>query len=696
MAQEQFTIGIDIGGTFTDIVLVSAAGTVHMSKAATTPADPSEGVFDALERGARQLHTDLRGLLGMTVRITHGSTVATNALLTRSGARVGLITTRGFEDTPFIMRAIGRVDGLSEEEVRHVAWLTKPEPLVRRSLVRGVTERIDVRGEIVVPLQMADVERAIVELIDEHHVEALGVCLLNAWANPVHEEHIRKVVEARHPADRLYSVYSHRLARVAGEYARMNTVLVDCFVGPRVHTYLRRLETELRRRGFEGRFLIMQGNGGLTTRELCTPVATLQSGPAGGMLAAAYMAGVLGHRRVLTTDMGGTSFDVGVYADGYWQYAEEPVFNRFRILQPTMDVESVGAGGGTIARVNPEVGRLQVGPESAGADPAPACYGRGGTEPTVTDADVALGIIDPNYFLGGAQRLDHERATAALQRVAVPLGMGPVEAADGIHRIINAKMADLIRRQMIRSGYLPEEFVLYAFGGAGPVHAAGFARDLGIKMIYVFPSSPVFSAFGIAAADVRHTRMMTCRYPLPVDPARLNEPLAALEDELSDVMKREGFAPGDVVLRRFASVRFRRQAVGVDVELPWARFDSRTVHDLIALFGRKYEELYGTGAGNVEVGVEVGALRVDAIGPVPKPTLRPRPPAAEPPAAKGRRALYLEGRFEEAPVFEWTHLHPGHRIGGPAVVESEFTTVLVPPGAAGALDEHGNLVLQLM
>jgi N-methylhydantoinase A len=696
-AAEALTIGIDIGGTFTDVAMVSAAGAVYTTKAPTTPADPSRGVFDALERAAAQLGTDLAGLLAGSERITHGSTIATNALLTRSGARVGLITTRGFEDTPYIMRAIGRTDGVSEEEVRRVAWLTKPEPLVARGRVRGVAERIDVRGEVVAPLRVSDVERALDDLVETQQIEALAVCLLNAWANPAHEEQVRDLVDQRYDGQTLYCAYSHQLARVAGEYARMNTALVDAFVGPRVQRYLQTLEEDLRRRGFGGHFLLMQGNGGLTGREQCTPVATLQSGPAGGMLAAAHMSRVLGHPRVLTADMGGTSFDVGLVVEDYWRYAEEPVFDRFRILQPTIAVESIGAGGGTIARAEPVMDRLIVGPESAGADPGPASYASGGTEPTVTDADVVLGIVDPEYFLGGARRLDTARAQAAIaERVAAPLHFEPLAAAAGIQQIIDGKMADLIRRQMIRSGYLPEDFVLYAFGGAAAVHAGGFAADLGIRTIYVFPTSPVFSAFGIALADVRHTRVMTCQHPLPCDPERLNAPLEALERELLDVMEREGFPFERVRLHRYASLRFRRQAWGVEIELPWEHLDEARLTELIALFGQRYEELYGAGAGNVASGVEVSALRVDAEGLVPKPDLRP---AAEAPATaatpKGRRPVHLEGAFRDTPIYEWADLRPGQVVAGPGVIESEFTTVLVPPRASARLDAYGNVVLTL-
>ncbi len=410
---DTWTIGIDIGGTFTDVALISGSGAIHMSKAPTTPHDPADGVMDALARSAQNLQTSLPDLLRSTVRITHGSTIATNALLTRVGAKVGLITTRGFEDTPYIMRAIGRVDGLSGDDVRHVTYLTKPSPLVERSLIRGVPERMDSEGNAVIPLQLGAAKDAADDLIKNEGVEALAVCLLNAWVNPAHEQKILEYVESNY-GSMIYSSYSHRLARVAGEYARMNTVLADCFIGPKVKQYLIHLERKLRKAEFGGIFLLMQGNGGLASPDQCAPVATLQSGPAGGMLAASHMARLLGHQHVLTADMGGTSFDVGLYSDGYWRYASEPVFDRFRILQPIIEIESIGAGGGTIARTDTQLNRLIVGPQSAGADPGPACYGLGGTMPTVTDANVTLGILDPDYFLGGTNPLHPEKAEAVL------------------------------------------------------------------------------------------------------------------------------------------------------------------------------------------------------------------------------------------------------------------------------------------
>lgn len=691
----RLTIGVDVGGTFTDVAIIDGHGSVATSKAPTTPADPGQGVLAALESGAEQLETTLEDLLERTARIMHGSTIATNALLTRTGARVGLVTTAGFEDTPFIMRAIGRVDGVPEAELRHAAYLTKPEPLVPRALVQGVRERIDAWGNVVVPLQPEVVESAMRTLIEDGQVEAVAVCLLHSWVNPVHEDLVRQIVESRY-GDGLYLSCSHRLARRAGEYARTNTVLVDAFVGIRVGRYLDRLASELQARGFQGNLLLMQGNGGLASVHQCPPVATLQSGPTGGMLAAAHMAGALGHDRVLTADMGGTSFDVGLYTGGYWRYAEEPIFDRFRILQPTVEIESIGAGGGTVASVDETTGRLLVGPGSAGAEPGPVSYGTGGEDPTVTDADVVLGILDPDYFLAGKRRLDRDAADAAVEsKVGGPLGLGTIEAAAGMQQIVDSKMADLIRRQVVRSGHLPKDFVLYAFGGAAPVHAAGFARNLGIRTIYIFPTSPVFSAFGIALADIRHTRVLTCHHPVPGQAGALNDPLQALEDELRRVMAAEGFAGSQIGFRRFVSIRFRRQSSGVELELPWDRVGEERADQLATLFLNRYEELYGSGAGSREAGMEAYELRVDAIGPVPKPAVGETGTGLTSLHQKGKRDVFIDGGFVEAGVYDWSDLSPGTPLQGPALVEAEFTTVLVPGDARAEMDHLGNLVLRL-
>jgi N-methylhydantoinase A len=455
-AKRSYIIGVDTGGTFTDVVVLADTGEVWTAKASTTPDDFSRGVMDAVGEAAQVMGVDSSDLLGRTTLFKHGSTVATNALITRSGVKVGLITTRGFEDTTEIMRAIGRVDGLSDDEIKHVTWITKPEPFVPRERVFGVRERMDYQGNEIVPLNWDDVMEAIRRLIEDDKVEAIAVSLMHAWANPQHENEIRALTAEADPHRKVYWSFGSSLSQVAGEYARANTAILNSYLGPTVERYLKGLEAKLSSGGLKGPLLIMQGNGGVAHREHVSAIANLQSGPAGGMIASAYIAGLLGHKNVITTDMGGTSFDVGLITEGYWRYAQEPIVERFRMLQPIIDIESIGAGGGTIAQVEPETGRLLVGPRSAGASPGPVCYDAGGEQVTVTDADLALGIIDPNYFLGGRKSLNKDKALKVIEeKIARPLKLKVHEAAAGVHEIVNAKMSDLIRRQVVRTGYLP-------------------------------------------------------------------------------------------------------------------------------------------------------------------------------------------------------------------------------------------------
>jgi len=700
-AQQQFIVGVDTGGTFTDVVVMSGAGEIWTAKAPTTPDDFSRGVMDALEEAAKVVGIERGLLLGRTALFKHGSTVATNALITRSGVKVGFITTKGFEDTTEIMRAIGRVDGLSEEEIRHVTWVTKPDPIVPRERILGVRERMDYLGQEIVPLNRGDVMAAIRYLIDEEKVAAIAVSLLHAWANPKHEEEIRSLALEADSSRQVYWSFGSALSQVAGEYARANTAIINSYLGPTVERYLKDLENKLRADGLKGLFLIMQGNGGGAHREHVSAIANLQSGPAGGMIASAHVAGLLGHKNVITTDMGGTSFDVGLITEGYWRYAQEPIVERFRVLQPIIDIESIGAGGGTIARVDAETGRLMVGPKSAGASPGPVCYDAGGEEVTVTDADLALGIIDPNYFLGGKKLLNKKKAQKAIEeKIARPLRLKVTEAAAGIFDIVNAKMSDLIRRQVVRTGYLPEEFAIYAFGGAGPVHAAGFAAELGVKKIYIFSTSPVFSAFGAAAADVIHTRVVSCQYLLPADPAALNKRLDAIEGDLNEIMTGEGFRRGQLEFRRFFTIRYRRQTAGVELPLPWERFSAKRVAELQQGFEKKYEELYGVGAGYTKAGIEISAIRVDAVGLVAKPRLkasRARKSSIAS-ARKRKREIFFtrpERKLIDTQVYDYTLLGAGARVKGPAVIELPFTTTLVPPGFRVTVDNYLNLVMEI-
>jgi N-methylhydantoinase A len=700
-AKKQYIIGVDTGGTFTDVVVLGDSGEIWTAKASTTPDDFSRGVMDAVKEAAGTVGIETNDLLGQTTLFKHGSTVATNALITHNGCKVGLIATNGFEDTTEIMRAIGRVDGLSGDEIKHVTWITKPEPFVPRERIIGVRERMDYQGNEIVPLNWDDVMQAIRRLIEVDKVDAIAVSLMHAWANPKHEEEIRALTAEADPHRKVYWSFGSALSQVAGEYARANTAILNSYLGPTVEKYLKGLESKLHDGGLKGPLLIMQGNGGVAHREHVSAIANLQSGPAGGMIASAHLAGLLKHKNVITTDMGGTSFDVGLITEGYWRYAQEPIVERFRMLQPIIDIESIGAGGGTIAQVEAETGRLLVGPRSAGASPGPVCYDGGGEQVTVTDCDLALGIIDPGYFLGGRKSLNKDKALRAIDdNIARPLKLKIHEAAAGVYDIVNAKMSDLIRRQVVRTGYLPEEFVIYAFGGAGPVHASGFAAELGIKTIYIFATSPVFSAFGAAAADVIRTRVMSCQYVMPANPAMINQRLDAIEREMKDEVTSEGFKANQVEFRRFFTMRYRRQSAGVEMPVSFDRFNATRIAEIQSAFEKKYQELYGVGAGYAKAGIEISEIRVDAVGKVAKPKLsaKRKTGANARAALKGKRPVYFtrpQRKFIDTPVYDYERLAVGAQVRGPAIIELPFTTTLIPPDHKVSLDPFMNLVMEV-
>jgi N-methylhydantoinase A len=698
-SRDGMIVGIDTGGTFTDIVVVHPDGQITINKSATTPKNFAQGVIDAVGIAAQSLGTTPEQFLQRTLMFKHGTTVATNALITRRGAKVGLITTRGFEDTIYVMRAVGRVDGLDEMEIKHVTKVTKPEPLVPRQSIIGVYERIDYKGEVVVPLDLAGVREAVRELVEGRGVEAIAVCLLFSWMNPAHEEHVAAIAKEMYPDLDLPVTLSHRISPRMGEYARSNTTIVNSFLWNTIDRYVSGLNRQLRKLGLPDDVMVMQANGGIVRPAQMTGVGTLQSGPAGGMIATAFVARTLGHPNVITADMGGTSFDVGLLTDYQFAHAREPIAERFRLLQPMIDVESIGAGGGTIARVDPLTGRLVVGPDSAGADPGPICYGMGGTQVTVTDANVVLGYIDPDYFLGGRRKLDRKATEEAIERqIARPLKLSTVEAAGGIYDVINSKMSDLIRRQVVRAGHIPEEYVIYAFGGAGPVHAAGYGAELGIHRVYVFPISPVFSAFGVAASDVVHTRMVTRHLVAPIDMEALNAEIEGIEADLARMMEKEGFSAREMTFRRVLHMRYTRQVNEVEVSCPPGRLTAADRGRIEAAFNTKYEEMYGAGAGHAEAGIEVIAIAVDAIGATVKPSLRKHPLAGPDSrgARKGERRAYFTGRnpgYKSAAIYDYTRLEAGNTLSGPAIIETPFTTVVVPEGHRVEIDEYLNVVL---
>ncbi|QEC46754.1 hydantoinase/oxoprolinase family protein [Baekduia soli] len=476
-----YLIGVDIGGTFTDCAVVDDHGAVTVGKAPTTPADPSQGFFAAIDEAAAAIGLERRALLAATDRLAHGTTVAINAVVTRTGARVGLLTTRGFTDTIRIMDNAGRGIGLSVEQLLDFPGSQPPLPFIDPDDVVGIAERIDTTGRIVAPLPEHEVAAAIDALV-ERGVEALAVCFMWSVVEPSHELRVAEIARDRHPG--LDVSLSHQIAPRVGEYPRMLTTVLNAYVAPKMAEYSRRIEAEAERSGYASDVLFMQSHGGLARGERIRrqPVSTLQSGPVGGVIGTSEFGAVIDRPNAITTDVGGTTLDVSVIVGGRPVVNDGVVIEGHEAYLNVVDVQSIGAGGGSIAWIDEATGTLRVGPQSAGADPGPVCYGRGGTQPTVTDADVVLGVLDPGTFLGGRLQLDAEAARAAVGRLAERLGLGIDECAAGIVRIADERMSDLMRSMTVRRGLDPRDFTVYAFGAAaartpGSTRAASASRS---------------------------------------------------------------------------------------------------------------------------------------------------------------------------------------------------------------------------
>src|SRR5574341_999846 len=497
-----YFLGVDTGGTFTDVVILDGAGNLSFDKAFSTPHRPALGVIAALQNAVRWLPRELPAVLEETERFAHGTTAATNALIQRKGARVGLVMTKGFEDTLLLGRGpMLRNLGIPPSQAMDFIHTERPDPLVPKRLTRGIAERIAVDGQVLVPLQEADVHAAL-DYFKAQGVESVAVCLLWSFKDPSHEERVKTILGQLAPD--LMVTLSSEVSPFLGEFERATTTVVNAYVGPVLVRYIRDLQAELEARGLARPVQLMKCSGGVTLPERIDreAVALLNSGPAGGLVAARHLGRVLGHDNVITTDMGGTSFDVGVIYRGEIEQERTPFVDQGIPLQvPAAKLVTIGAGGGSIAWTDGR--RLMVGPQSAGAVPGPACYDQGGTEPTVTDALVVLGLLDPDYFFGGRKRLHRGRAEQAIgDRIAGPLGFDVREAAAGIYEVVTAKMSDLIRKVTVESGLDPREFVLFAYGGASPAHAALYGDGVGAREVIVPHAAPVFSALGVALADL--------------------------------------------------------------------------------------------------------------------------------------------------------------------------------------------------
>jgi N-methylhydantoinase A len=686
----RYRIGVDIGGTFTDCVVTDEQGGRRVAKALTTPGSLQDGVLDAVSVNAEQLGMTRQELLAATELFVHGTTQATNAMLTRTGARTGLITTRGHEDAIIIGKVYAKVAGLSERDVVHSSRLRKPDPIVPRSLIRGVTERVDRDGDVIVALSEPEVIEAVDGLLAEG-VEAIAVSLLWSFVNDSHERRIKEILAQRAPD--VFTAYSHEVAPVLGEYERTATTAITAYVGPKVVGYLEQLESRLREDGLAHPLLVMQASGGLTSvlDAAARPIVTLDSGPTGGILGCQHLGRLYGESNVICTDVGGTSFDVGLILGGEVPLESEPVVAQYSLRMPKVLVNSIGSGGGSIAWLD-EGGLLRVGPQSAGSRPGPACYGSGGVEATVTDADLVLGYLDGDHFLGGRMRLDRGLALAALARLGERLGMEAEEVAVGVFRIINSQMADLIRKSTIEQGHDPRECVLVAYGGAGPTHAVFYGHDIGVRAILVLADSTVFSAEGMLTCDITHTAEASRVVGTPFmqdSLAALTARFEALEARVIGQFAAEGAALEEVSLARTIGVRFRQQVQALEVDVDAGTLDGSAGERILERFIERYGQVYGEGALLLGGGNEVELHRVvgtRAIEPVafPEHELEGPDPAA---ALKGERSAYFEpAGFIATRVYDGHALRAGNVVEGPAIIERMGDSVVVPPQFRAQVD----------
>ncbi|HZF03308.1 MAG TPA: hydantoinase/oxoprolinase family protein [Patescibacteria group bacterium] len=674
-------IGIDVGGTFTDLAAVDEKGRVVIAKCASTPRDQSEGLMEGLGLLAAECGTDLRGLLASTERIVHGTTVATNGLLERKGAKVGLLTTEGHRDV------IEMREGLKDD--RYNVRMPPPVPLVPRARRLGVRERVAADGRVTVPLAARSLAAAL-ETLARARVDSVAVCYLHAYRNPRHER-----LTARAVARRLRGVYvslSSVVLPQIKEYERTWTTVVNAYVGPALARYLNALRARLAARGYRGDVLIMQSHGGVAPiRESARLAAgSVLSGPAGGIAAGRYAARLLEEGSLITFDMGGTSTDIALLQHGEPSLTGEKTVGIAKVALPSLDIHTLGAGGGSIARVDPG-GILHVGPESAGADPGPACYGKGGDRATVTDANVVLGFLDPANFLGGRIALDRRAAEAAVDRIARALGTERFAAAEGIAKVVDTNMAEGIKIVSVRRGVDPRKFTLVSFGGAAGLHVTEVARLLEIRRVVIPNVAAVLSAWGMLATDLRYELVRSHVSEVSrLAPATLRRLFAAME---ADGRKRLGVFDGPVSVRRSLDMRYGEQIFEIPVGLDGVNLEAADLLDeIVARFHRRHEELYAYSAPGQEV-VVVNA-RVAVVGELPPlATGRGDPVRRDAPKA-ARRRVWL-GDWVEVPVFRLDELPAGWETKGPALFESATTTVLARAGERVSVTPHGWLDLRL-
>ena len=697
------TIDIDIGGTFTDCYAQLGSETAWC-KTRTTGYDLSRGMLQAIEDAASRLSVTSTELLGRTDIIRYSTTLALNSLLEAKGPRLGYITTEGFEDNLLIGRGSQWSDGLSIKQQRNIARALKPAPLIGRELMVGVKGRMDHRGREVRPLDEEDFLRKLDYLVDQG-VRGFVVCLLWSHVNPAHEQRIRELIELEygegylgHTPVFLSSENSPRRL----EYTRATTTLLNAYLHTSMYSELSGIGQRLRAGGYRAPLIMVHNTGGMASVLRSTAIQTFSGGPVAGLMGSAHLGRAYGFENVVVTDMGGTSFDIGLIVSGSTRFYQlAPTVDRWLVDATMLDTHSIGAGGGSIARINSDVGgRIEVGPESAGSMPGPACYGQGGREPTVTDADVVLGYVNPARFNGGQLAINAARAERALRdRIAVPLGVPVTDAALLVKRIVDAHMGAVIHKETVLKGYDPRDFVIFAAGGAGPLHACGYAEAAGMTQVVIFPFSPVFCAYGSSTMDVLHVYERSAHFTLfdgntgqwLADASGFNEVVDLLAAQAARDFAGEGFDAGAVEYSLELDMKFGGQLNVKRVAAPSVRLTGPAdVEQLYRAFEVEYSEAYSPLGLNPAAGVEIDALILKARLRQPaQPPPEPERPAGGPSSLGSRPAVWeLGAGAVDTPVFEAAALAGGTKIIGPALVEAETTTTAVAPGWSLVVDDR--------
>jgi len=692
---------LDAGGTMTDTVIVDAEGNFTTGKALTTPKDESIGFANSVNDAASYWKMSLSDVLQQVLTTVYSGTIMINTLHTRSGLKIGLIITKGFEDSILMERGLVWL-GYSYPDRLHTVTHVHNEPLVPKNRVRGVTERIDMMGDVVIPLYEQEVEKAVKEFLDLG-VEAIAFLFLYSYINPEHEkkaaEIAKEVMKKRGVNIRL--VLSSEVAPIMREYSRLNCVLMQAYAAEPTREQLFKIEKKAKKNGYRHNLLTMLSCGGLVDIRYPRLYETLISGPIGGMLGTKYVGNFLGIKDIISTDMGGTSFDVGIIRGGIIPMLREPDIARFRVNLPMVMMDSIGAGTGTVIKVDPATRRIDLGPESAGSAVG-MCYEY--PEPTISDCNVTLGYLNPDYFLGGKVKLDRDRAYKACKKVAEIMERDIYEIASGIIDLLNSKMRNHIDAMLLARGYSPVDYTIMAYGGAGPLHMWGFTAGIPFRNIITFPFAAVFSAFGITTADYLHryhkgilgeispgADEITTMIKLFTQ-ARINSAWEELEQRALTEFEAEGFSKDKIKLAPLAYVRYKGQLDDHEVVSPVYPVSSLEDLDKITkAFEETYAKIYPKAARFSEAGYQILEVGIVASAETVKPKVPKRPVSgAKPPkdAFKGEREVYHDGKWVKFGLWEMDLLEAGNVIDGPSIIEHPTTTMVVPPGNKARFDEY--------